>query len=173
MLAQFYEEGFASFFVLDNIDFTEDTAYGQNSLHGSVIVISQDDDLAESIAGPVKIPDKAGCSRINYKFRDNAWALTNYLANDINDMDTSNAGIESDSQDLDETRVSNEARTSANFDALMENSQIDDNLNDCSNKGENTILSINRTSVKIKFQTIDCHSKCLLAWFILTQKQHS
>ena len=141
-------------------------------LHGTVIVISQeDDDLAESIAGPLKIPDKAGCSRINikyyeepivkmvdftvqnyfqridgilddYKFRDTAWALTNYLANDINDMNTSNAGIESDSQDLDETRVSNEVRTSANFDALMENSQIDDNLNDCSNEGENSILSI-------------------------------
>ena len=140
--------------------------YGQNSLHGTVIVISQeDDDLAESMASPLKIPDKAGCSRINikyyeepivkmvdftvqnyfqridgilddYKFNDTAWALTNYLANDINDMNSSNAGIESDSQDLDETRVSNEARTSTNFDALMENSQIDDNLNDCSNEGE-------------------------------------
>ena len=29
------------YFAIDNIDFQEDTAYGQNTLHGTIVVVKQ------------------------------------------------------------------------------------------------------------------------------------
>ena len=43
-------------FAIDNIDFTEDTPFGQNSTHGTVVVIFQEDVEGEKINPPLDIP---------------------------------------------------------------------------------------------------------------------
>ena len=45
------------YFAIDNIDFVEDTAFGENSTHGTVIVASQEaDDKAEKVNPALEIP---------------------------------------------------------------------------------------------------------------------
>ena len=113
-LPSFIKKDRCPFFAIDNIDFQEDTAYGQDTLHGTVVVVNQHaDDSAEKLVGPLKIPDKIAKCRIDvkyqeepimksipmkfqhyfcsvdgilqdYKLRDITWALANYLANDVN-----------------------------------------------------------------------------------------
>ena len=59
-LPNFIKKGVTIFFAVDNIDFTEDTPYGQGTLHGSLIVVYQkEDENAEPINPPLAIPDKA------------------------------------------------------------------------------------------------------------------
>ena len=40
------------FFAIDNIDFVEDTAFGQNSTHGTVIVVWREEDVAGQKLNP-------------------------------------------------------------------------------------------------------------------------
>ena len=47
-------------FAVDNIDMLEDTAYGQNTFHGTIVVMNQcKDENADPIQEPLIIPDKA------------------------------------------------------------------------------------------------------------------
>lgn len=46
-------------FAVDNIDLIEDTPYGQNTFHGTVIVLNErEDSNAESMNPPLIIPNK-------------------------------------------------------------------------------------------------------------------
>ena len=40
------------FSAIDNIDFVEDTAFGQNSTHGTVIVVWREEDVAGQKLNP-------------------------------------------------------------------------------------------------------------------------
>ena len=58
-LPDFIKEGIPVFFAVDNIDFVEDTQYAPSTLHGSLIVVYQEDDKnAEPINPPLAIPAK-------------------------------------------------------------------------------------------------------------------
>ena len=55
----FVKKGKSVFFAIDNIDFLEDTCDGQNTLHGTVVVMNQEDtDEGEVVSQPLIIPDK-------------------------------------------------------------------------------------------------------------------
>ena len=70
-LPSFIKKNQRPFFAIDNIDFSEDTAYGQNTLHGTVIVINQvKNDLAEPLFCPLKIPDKLERLRIDVSYHE-------------------------------------------------------------------------------------------------------
>ena len=57
-LPDFIKKNVTLYFAIDNIDFQEDTAYGQNTLHGTILVINQrQNEFAESLRGPLKIPE--------------------------------------------------------------------------------------------------------------------
>lgn len=43
-LLDFVKKGVPLFFAVDNIDFMEDTPYGQDTLHGTIIVVCQKED---------------------------------------------------------------------------------------------------------------------------------
>ena len=98
-------------FAIDNIDLLEDTPTGQETFHGTVIVINQQDEDGEPINEPLTVPDKLSGAPLafekkilpepiiksipmkfnNYKIgeRNNlfstdfthTWALANYFAN--------------------------------------------------------------------------------------------
>ena len=53
---EFVVRGKPLMFAIDNIDFTEDTPFGQNSTHGTVVVIFQEDIEGEKINPPLDIP---------------------------------------------------------------------------------------------------------------------
>ena len=53
------KKGVNVWFAVDNIDLLEDTAYGQNTFHGTIMVLNQREDKnAESMNGSLIIPDK-------------------------------------------------------------------------------------------------------------------
>ena len=59
-LQEFIRKGQSLFFAVDNIDFLEATCDGQNTLHGTVIVVNQtDSNKGERINEKLKIPGKA------------------------------------------------------------------------------------------------------------------
>ena len=59
-LPEFMVRGNPLWFAIDNIDFIEDTTFGQNTLHGTVVVVWQKEDKdAEKINPPLDIPNKA------------------------------------------------------------------------------------------------------------------
>jgi len=61
-LPQFVKKGRSIFFAVDNIDFLEATCDGQNTLHGTVVVVNQEDtNGGEFINKPLQIPDKVSC----------------------------------------------------------------------------------------------------------------
>ena len=57
-IPDFVKKGIHLWFAIDNIDFLEATAYGQNTLHGCLIVLFQRDEDGELINPPLKIPSK-------------------------------------------------------------------------------------------------------------------
>ena len=58
-LPQFIKKGRSICFVVDNIDFLEATCDGQNTLHGTVVVVNQEyTNGGEFINKPLQIPDK-------------------------------------------------------------------------------------------------------------------
>ncbi len=58
-IPQCIRKGTSVFFAIDNIDFLEDTCYGQNTLHGTVVVMNQEDNgEGERVNAPLTIPDK-------------------------------------------------------------------------------------------------------------------
>ena len=58
-LPDFIKGGMLVWFALDNIDLLEDTPYGQNTFHGTVIVIFQrESDKGVPMNSPLKIPTK-------------------------------------------------------------------------------------------------------------------
>ena len=99
------------FFAIDNIDFLEDTAYGQNTLHGTLVVINQEDGEGDPVNEPLRIPEKPWPVSIDilyhdepiivpkpikfeeydvevgpdllsvYKQKDRVWVLANHLGN--------------------------------------------------------------------------------------------
>ena len=55
-LPDFIKKGITVFFATDNIDFLEDTPYGQCTLHGCLIVVNQEEhENAEPINPPLAI----------------------------------------------------------------------------------------------------------------------
>ena len=59
-LPDWLKRGVGLTFAVDNIDMLEDTAYGQNTFHGVIVVLNQrKDEYAESIQEALIIPDKA------------------------------------------------------------------------------------------------------------------
>ena len=110
-LPDFLKKGVPLAWAIDNIDFTEDTPFGQNTFHGAVLVVYQEDEEAEPLNKPIEIPDKLIASQINimslpepvirlktpkfeeyefgknfalfkdYEHDDHVWALANHLAN--------------------------------------------------------------------------------------------
>lgn len=70
-LPDFIKHEKSVFFAIDNIDFLEDTPFGQNTTHGTLIVIWQeDDDQAESINRPLEIPEKITPHRLEITYRE-------------------------------------------------------------------------------------------------------
>jgi len=58
-LPQFFRKGRSIFLAVDNIDFLEATCDGQNTLHGTVVVVYQEvTNGGEFINKPLHIPDK-------------------------------------------------------------------------------------------------------------------
>ena len=58
-LPDWLKRGVGLTFAVDNIDMLEDTAYGQNTFHGAIVVLNQrKDEDAESIQEAFIIPDK-------------------------------------------------------------------------------------------------------------------
>ena len=57
-LPDFVKKKVNTWFAVDNIDLLEDTPYGQNTFHGTVIVLNQNDDNGEPINAPLTIPSK-------------------------------------------------------------------------------------------------------------------
>ena len=58
-LPGFVKKGVQPYFAIDNVDKNTDTAYGQNTFHGTIIVINQaKNDSAEPLLGDLKITDK-------------------------------------------------------------------------------------------------------------------
>jgi len=59
-LPDWLKKGVNLTFALDNIDMLEDTAYGQHTFHGVIVVLNQcKEEEAEPIQAPLVIPDKA------------------------------------------------------------------------------------------------------------------
>ena len=106
------------------IDFLEDTAYGQNTLRGTIIVVNQrQGEFAEHLRGPLLIPDKPSNNVVDvnylddpdiklvdvkfkdyfttsinlqdYKSRDKTWVLASYFSNDIQNNESRIAADES------------------------------------------------------------------------------
>jgi hypothetical protein len=72
-LPDFIKKGITVFFAVDNIDFVEDTPYGQSTLHGTLIVVYQEEnENAEPINPPLAIPDKPPSSllHVEIKYKD-------------------------------------------------------------------------------------------------------
>lgn len=55
----FAKKGLTTFFVTENIDMLEDTALGQNTLHGIIVVYQEEEDEAEPINESLLTPAKA------------------------------------------------------------------------------------------------------------------
>ena len=59
------------YFAVDNIDFLEDTAYGQNTLHGTLVLINQEENEdGEHVNDTLAIPDKPWPVCIDVVYRD-------------------------------------------------------------------------------------------------------
>ena len=71
-LPDFVKRGVPLRFAVDNIDFLENTAYRQNTLHGTLLVLFQRDEDGEEINPPLHIPEKTpGKSRaMEIKYRE-------------------------------------------------------------------------------------------------------
>ena len=68
-LPEFMVSGKPLWFAIDNKDFIEDTGFGKNILHGTVMVVWQKGDKgAEKINSPIEIPKKASRVRIQVDY---------------------------------------------------------------------------------------------------------
>ena len=64
------KKGITVFFAVDNIDFLEDTPYGQSTLHGTLIVVNQKEKKdAEPVNPPLDITDKPPSSPLHVYIR--------------------------------------------------------------------------------------------------------
>lgn len=68
-LPDFVKKGVNTWFAVDNIDLLEDTPTGQNTLHGTVIVINQRAEDGETINGPLVIPEKFTPTPLAFKLK--------------------------------------------------------------------------------------------------------
>ena len=71
-IPDFVRRGVHLWFAIDNIDFLENTAYGQNTLHGTLLVLFQRDEDGELINPPLKIPLKIPkeSNKFQIKYKD-------------------------------------------------------------------------------------------------------
>merc|ERR1712115_248072 len=69
-LPDFVKKDVPIYFAVDNIDFLECTAYGQNTLHGTMLVLFQRDidgvPVNESIRIPSSLPEASNKLKIHY-----------------------------------------------------------------------------------------------------------
>ena len=68
-LPDFVRKGVHLWFAVDNIDFLECTAYGQNTLHGTILVLFQRNEDGELINPPLKIPMKLPANPVKMKIQ--------------------------------------------------------------------------------------------------------
>ena len=117
-LPDFVKKGVNIWFAVDNIDLLEDTPTGQNTFHGTVIVLNQQAEYGEPVNPPLVLPDKllspAPAFHINYLQEQiiktkpyryevclfgkrknlisndfhHTWALANYFGTDDDDDET-------------------------------------------------------------------------------------
>lgn len=71
-LPDFVKRNVPIWFAADNIDFLENTAYGQNTFHGTLLVLFQRDEDGELINKPLQIPSKPPEKphQVQIKYRD-------------------------------------------------------------------------------------------------------
>ncbi|CAB3986726.1 Hypothetical predicted protein [Paramuricea clavata] len=76
--------------TVDNIDLLEDTPTGQNTFHGTVIVLNQQAEDGEPVNPPLVLPDKLLSPAPNLISNDfhHTWALANYFGTDDDDDET-------------------------------------------------------------------------------------
>ena len=116
-LPDFIKKDGPLYFAIYNIDFLEDSAYDQNTLHGTIIVVNQkQNEFAEPLRGPLLIPDKPSNNVVDvnylddpdiklvdvkfkdyfttsinlqdYKSRDKTWVLASYFSDDIQNQES-------------------------------------------------------------------------------------
>ena len=66
-LPDFVKKNVNTWFAIDNIDLLEDTPTGQNTFHGTIIVINQREENGEPLNKPLIIPDKLSHSTVKLK----------------------------------------------------------------------------------------------------------
>jgi len=69
-LPSFVMKGKSVYFAADNIDFLENTADGQNTLRGTMLVINQNQDNDDDVNEPLHIPDEIVPVDVNTNFRN-------------------------------------------------------------------------------------------------------
>ena len=70
-MSDFIKQNKNVYFAVDNIDFLEDTAFGQNTTHGTVMVIFQEEDGdGQPINTPLQIPQKALSQKLEIAYRE-------------------------------------------------------------------------------------------------------
>jgi len=87
VLPRFVKKNKSIFFAVDNIDFLEDTAYGQNTLHGTVVVINQEDSEGEPVNAPLRIPEKPRPASINIVYYDEPTVVSKAIKFEEYDME--------------------------------------------------------------------------------------
>ena len=66
-LPDFVKKNVNTWFAIDNIDLLEDTPTGQNTFHGTIIVINQREENGEPLNKPLIIPEKLSHSTVKLK----------------------------------------------------------------------------------------------------------
>ncbi len=70
-LPDFIKQNKSVYFAIDNIDILEETPFGQNTTHGTIIVISQEDDEdGQTINTPLHVPHRAASQELEIAYRE-------------------------------------------------------------------------------------------------------
>lgn len=89
-LPDFGKKGVNVWFAVDNIDLLEDTPTGQNTFHGTVIVMNQQDEDGKAVNQPLVIPETLPSPTLRFDVKylqepiirtkpiTHTWALANY-----------------------------------------------------------------------------------------------
>ena len=87
VLSRFVKKGKSIYLSVDNIDFLEGTAYGQNTLHGPLVVINQEEnENGEPVNNTLAIPDKPWPVCIDVGYRDEPVKFDTYNINEGADL---------------------------------------------------------------------------------------
>jgi len=70
VLPSFVTKDKSIFFAIDNIDFLEDTAFRQDTLHGTLVVINQAENPGDPINDDLITPDKPWPVSLDVAYRE-------------------------------------------------------------------------------------------------------